>query len=217
MLSDYHVNNRAWNFLVLIMFFALKVSREVKVCSLAGKRPADIFLQLKLLWSQNHKFSSGDSDRGFFCQILSTCLLNRISIANWRAAKGKTDEYLKPSFVWNILTMHSICFCRVPFTHLISRHFYPVYGVLDSVSFLQWIKNICHIPFMQLCRCIVGPGSACDVFFFSDYHVENHAWIFLVLIVLFALKLSRKVKACSLAENRPADIFLQLKLMSTQG
>ena len=57
--------------------------------------------------------------------------------------------------------MHSICFCRVPFTHLISDY---------------------HV----------------------DYHVDNHAWNFLVLIALFALKLSRKVKACSLAENRLA-------------
>ena len=40
-----------------------------------------------------------------------------------------------------------------------------------------------------------------------DYHVDNHARNFLGLIMFFALKLSRKVKACSLAENRPADIF----------
>ena len=40
-----------------------------------------------------------------------------------------------------------------------------------------------------------------------DYHVDNHAGNFLGLIMFFALKLSRKVKACSLAENRPADIF----------
>ena len=38
-----------------------------------------------------------------------------------------------------------------------------------------------------------------------DYHVDNHARNFLGLIVFLALKLSRKVKACSLAENRPAD------------
>ena len=31
----------------------------------------------------------------------------------------------------------------------------------------------------------------------------------------FALKLSRKVKVFSLAENKPADIFLQLRLMSS--
>ena len=54
-----------------------------------------------------------------------------------------------------------------------------------------------------------------------DYHVDNNAWNFLALIVFFALKLfkalSQKVKACSLAENRPADKFLQLKLMSSQN
>ena len=42
-------------------------------------------------------------------------------------------------------------------------------------------------------------------------------WNFPGLNVFFTLKLSRKVKACSLAENRPADIFLQLKLMSSQN
>ena len=68
--------------------------------------------------------------------------------------------------------MHSKCFCGVPVTHLISRHFYLVYGVLDSVSRLQRTENICHILVMQLCRRIVGPGSACDVFV-SDYHVDN--------------------------------------------
>ena len=36
-------------------------------------------------------------------------------------------------------------------------------------------------------------------------------WTFLSLTVFFTLKLSRKVKACSLAENRPADLFLQVK------
>ena len=82
-----------------------------------------------------------------------------------------------------------------------------------SVSRLRRTENICHIPFMQLCRRIFGPGSGCDKFFFSDYHVDNHELNFLGLIVFFALKLSRKVKACSLAENRPADIFLQLKLL----
>ena len=71
--------------------------------------------------------------------------------------------------------MHSICFCRVPVTHLVSRHFYPVYGVLDSVSRLQRNENICHILVMQLCRPIVDPGSACDVFV-SDYHVDKHEW-----------------------------------------
>ena len=40
-----------------------------------------------------------------------------------------------------------------------------------------------------------------------DYHVDKK-WNFLGLTVFFTLKLSRKVKACSLAENRPADIFL---------
>ena len=48
-----------------------------------------------------------------------------------------------------------------------------MYGVLDSVSRLQRTENICHILVMQLCRRIVGPGSACDVFV-SDYHVDNH-------------------------------------------
>ena len=42
-----------------------------------------------------------------------------------------------------------------------------------------------------------------------DYHVDNQE-------VEFS-RPSRKVKACSLAENRPADIFLQLKLMSNQN
>ena len=43
-----------------------------------------------------------------------------------------------------------------------------------------------------------------------DYQVDNYAWNFLALIAFFALKVSRKVKACSVTENRPADIFLQL-------
>ena len=40
MARDCHVNNHAWNFHALIVFFALKVSREVKACSLDGNRPA---------------------------------------------------------------------------------------------------------------------------------------------------------------------------------
>ena len=43
---------------------------------------------------------------------------------------------------------------------------------IQSVSRLQRTENICHILVMQLCRRIVGPGSACDVFV-SDYHVDN--------------------------------------------
>ena len=122
--------------------YRVKISRRVKACSLAENRPADIFLQLN--WCQGNVkniLARGNSERGFLCQILSTCLRNRISIANWSAAKAKTDDYLKPSFVWNIQTMHSICFCRVPFTNLISRHFYLVFGVLDSVSRLQRTEN----------------------------------------------------------------------------
>ena len=64
-------------------------------------------------------------------------------------------------------------FCRVPVTHLISRHSYLsylVYGVLYSVSRLQRTENISHILVMQLCRRITGPGSACDVFFFFRFH-----------------------------------------------
>jgi len=64
MLRDCHVDNHARNFLGLyIVFFPLKLSRKVKACSLAENRRADIFLQLKLMSSQNNnKFSSGDSD-----------------------------------------------------------------------------------------------------------------------------------------------------------
>ena len=49
-----------------------------------------------------------------------------------------------------------------------------------------------------------------------DYHVDNHARNFLSYFAIknFALKLSRKVKVFSLAENKPVDIFLQLRLMS---
>ena len=62
MLRDCHVDNHARNFHGLV-FFALKLSRIDKACSLAENRPADIFLQLKLMSSENNnKFSSGDSD-----------------------------------------------------------------------------------------------------------------------------------------------------------
>ena len=46
--------------------------------------------------------------------------------------------------------------------------------------------------------------------------------IFSTLVFYFAIKnftskLSRKVKVFSLAENKPADIFLQLRLMSSEN
>ena len=49
-----------------------------------------------------------------------------------------------------------------------------------------------------------------------DYHVE----IFPTLDIVFYIAIknfatSRKVKVFSLAENKPADIFLQLRLMSS--
>ena len=49
-----------------------------------------------------------------------------------------------------------------------------------------------------------------------DYHVEIFSTldiVFYIAIKNFALKLSRKV--FSLAENKPADIFLQLRLISS--
>ena len=51
-----------------------------------------------------------------------------------------------------------------------------------------------------------------------DYHVEIFSTldiVFYIAIKNFALKLSRKVKVFSLAENKPADIFLELRLMSS--
>ena len=53
-----------------------------------------------------------------------------------------------------------------------------------------------------------------------DYHVEIFSTldiVFYFAIKNFALKLSRKVKVFSLAENKQADIFLQLRLMSSQN
>ena len=56
-----------------------------------------------------------------------------------------------------------------------------------------------------------------------DYHINkscvefSHSRYRIYLAMKnFALKLSRKVKACSKAENKPADIFLKLKLMSSE-
>ena len=48
---------------------------------------------------------------------------------------------------------------------------------------------------MQLCRRIVGPGSACDVFvsLTITLTILNRVLSFLGLIVFFALKLSRKL------------------------
>ena len=63
------IMNRALNFLGLIVFFALKLSRKVKACSLAENRPGDILLQLKT----NNKFSSGDCD-----MLVSSPLLNTL-------------------------------------------------------------------------------------------------------------------------------------------
>ena len=69
--------------------------------------------------------------------------------------------------MWNIQTMHSICFCRVPFTNFISIHFYLVFGVLDSVSRLQRTENHnLSYPFDEILPSYCnGPESACDVFF----------------------------------------------------
>ena len=60
-----------------------------------------------------------------------------------------------------------------------------------------------------------------------DYHVDNHGWNFVSLIVfyfaiLYLLRTWRynsheKIKSCSLAENKPADILLQLKLMLSEN
>ena len=56
-----------------------------------------------------------------------------------------------------------------------------------------------------------------------DYHIDNHGLNFLGLIVFyfaiknFALKLSQKDKVYSLTESKQVDIFLQLKLMSSQN
>ena len=80
-------------------------------------------------WCQvnaKHKFSRVNSDRGFLCQMLSACRHNR-----YRSLIEELQNYLKPSFVWNIQTMHSICFCRVSFTHLISRTLLSVFLQLN--------------------------------------------------------------------------------------
>jgi len=63
------IMNRVLNFLGLIVFFALKLSRKVKACSLAENRPGDILLQRKT----NNKFSSGDCD-----MLVSGPLLNTL-------------------------------------------------------------------------------------------------------------------------------------------
>ena len=44
----------------------------------------------------------------------------------------------------------------------------------------------------------------------------SHPYRVYLAIKNFELKLSRKVKACSQAENKPVDIFLKLKLMSSE-
>ena len=84
------IMNRALNFLGLIVFFALKLSRKVKACSLAENRPADIIFttqtDVKSMLRINFRVVILRED--FLCQILSTCLHNRISIANCRTAKA---------------------------------------------------------------------------------------------------------------------------------
>ena len=99
-----------------------------------AKRPQTMYLNTTGLWDAYNNFSCGNSDREFLCEILLTCLHDRILITNWRAAKGKTDEYLKPSFVWNMQTMHSIFLCRVPFN---TSHIKTLLSRLWSVGLCQ--------------------------------------------------------------------------------
>ena len=84
------IMNRVLNFLGLIVFFALKLSRKVKACSLAENRPADIIFatQTDVESMLRINFRVVILTEDFLCQILSTCLHNRISIANCRTAKA---------------------------------------------------------------------------------------------------------------------------------
>ena len=52
----------------------------------------------------------------------------------WQRIFMKTDEYLKPSFVWNMQTMHSIFLCRVPFN---TSHIKTLLSGLWSVGLCQ--------------------------------------------------------------------------------
>jgi len=110
------IMNRVLNFLGLIVFFALKLSWNDKAYSLAENRQIYLCNSYSCQVNTKNKFSRDHFDIAFSCQILSTCLHNnRISIANWRVAKAKTDEYLKLSFLWNIQTIHWVCFYLVLF------------------------------------------------------------------------------------------------------
>ena len=64
------------------------------------------------------------------------------------------------------------------------------------------------VQYLQMAVCVM----------LRDYHVEIFSTLDIVVYIAiknFALKLSRKVKVFSLTENKPADIFLQLRLMSS--
>ena len=76
--------------------------------------------------------------------------------------------------------------------------------------------NPCTIYLITTGLCDTCVDAVCVTL--PDYHVEIFSTldiVFYIAIKNFTLKLSRQVKVFSLAENKPADIFLQLRLMSS--
>ena len=141
MLRDYHVDNNAWHFLALIVFFALKLFKAVIRVKTYKHRTRYVFA-------------------GFLLYI----------------------SY-QDTFIWCMECWIQSVVCNGPRTFVI---------------FL-----LCNFAVVLLALEVL----ATYLFQTITLTILNRVLNFLGLIVFFALKLSRKVKAFSLAENRPADII----------
>ena len=167
MLCDYHVDNHASNFFGVIMFFAWKLkTKSQRVLSRRKQASRYIFAtqtDVKSIITITFRVAILTED--FYVRSYWLVFITGYWSLIEELQKGRLMNILSPHSCETCKQCTRYVFAGFLLTHLISRHSYLVYGVLDCVSRLQRAENICQILLMQLCRRIIGLGSACDVFF----------------------------------------------------